>query len=104
MLVQGGDGDPDGDGAYTKALGPHAGTVYVVAGSSARVDGTIEPMPAMATGISALGSLVVDVRDNVLDVRFVGTGGRVLDRFRIVDGDLVFADGFESGDASGWPL
>ena len=33
MLRHGGDGDPDGDGAYTKPPGPHQGTVYVVAGN-----------------------------------------------------------------------
>ena len=102
MLRDGGDGDPDGDGAYGKALGPHGGTVYVVAGSSGRVSGTIEPMPAMAVGISELGSLVLDVRANVLDGRFVTADGTVRDHFRIVDGDLLFADSFESGDAGAW--
>ena len=102
MLVQGGDGDPDGDGPYLKSPGPHGGTVYVVAGSSGKVEGTIEAMSAMAVGIPALGSLVIDVHDNVLDGRFVTTAGAVADHFQILDGDLVFADGFESGDPSAW--
>jgi hypothetical protein len=102
MLRDGGDGDPDGDGAYLKESGPHGGTVYVVAGSSGRVTGTIEPHPAMAVGVEELGSLVLDVSANVLDGRFIRADGTVGDRFRLLDGDLIFADGFESGDGSFW--
>lgn len=102
MRLDAGDGDPDGDGAYRKSHGAHGGTVYVVAGSSGAIAGTIEPHPAMAVGIEALGSLVLDVEDGRLDVRFVGITGLVLDRFQLLDGDWLFCDGFESADASEW--
>jgi hypothetical protein len=102
MRRDGGDGDPDGDGPYRKSLGAHGGTVYVVAGSSGRVQGTIEEHPAIAVGLELLGSLVIDVASNRLDVRFVTATGAVADRFALVDGDLVFADGFETGDSSVW--
>ncbi len=101
MRLDDGDGDPDGDGAYLKRLGPHGGTVYVVAGCGGRLDGTIEPHPAMAVGLELLGSLAVDVVGNQLDLRFVTTAGTVADHVRILDGDLLFYDGFESGDFSG---
>lgn len=102
MRRDGGDGDPDGDGPYRKLPGAHGGTVYVVAGSSGRVQGTIEAHPAIAVGLEALGSLVVDLESNRLDVRFVTVTGEVADHFTILDGDLVFADGFEAGDGSAW--
>jgi hypothetical protein len=102
MRLDAGDGDPDGDGPYRKSLGAHGGTVYVVAGSSGRVQGTIEAHPALAVGLESLGSLVIDVASNRLDLRFVTATGQVADHFALVDGDLVFADGFESADAAAW--
>jgi hypothetical protein len=102
MRLDGGDGDPGGDGPYRKSLGAHGGTVYAVAGSGGRVQGTIEAHPAIAVGLETLGSLVVDVASNRLDVRFVTVTGAVADHFTLFDGDLVFADGFEAADASAW--
>jgi hypothetical protein len=102
MLLDGGDGDPDGDGPYLKAAGAHGGAVYVVAGSSGSVAGTIEALPAMAVGLSELGSLVIDVEDNRLDLRFIRPDGSVADHVRLLDGDQLFADGFERGDDGAW--
>jgi hypothetical protein len=102
MRLDGGDGDPDGDGAYLKSAGPHGGTVYVVAGASGSLAGTIEPHPAMAVGLEELGSLAIDVEDNRLDLYFVRTDGTVGDHLRLLDGDRVFADGFERGSDGAW--
>ena len=58
MLLDGGDGDVHGDGAYAKAeLGPEprAGAVFTVAGSSGRVIGGLLDHPVMARSLPVLG-------------------------------------------------
>jgi hypothetical protein len=102
MLKRGGDGDPAGDGAYTKVPGAHQGTVYVVSGNSSRFEGTITPWPALAFGSSELGSLAIDVDRRQLDVRMIRPDATVADHFRIVHLAPIFADGFESGDVGAW--
>ncbi len=108
MLKRGGDGDPAGDGPYTKAPGPHAGTVYVVAGNGSRAEGTIAPWPALAVGLSELGSLSIEIAGNQMDVRMIRpepgppVTATVVDHFRIVHLAAVFVDGFESGDTGNW--
>ncbi len=85
MLVDAGDGRADGDGAYRKtghSLVPHEGAVYVVAGSSGRLD-PVGQHAAMFVAWEELGSLVLDVEGTRLDATFVGGDGQVRDRFRI---------------------
>jgi len=93
MILDGGDGSPVGDGAYTKpSLGPspHEGAVYVVAGSSSvlRPPGQEGPLdhPAMAISLNLLGSVVIEVDGNRLDYRFLDPLGVERDRFRIIKG------------------
>jgi hypothetical protein len=108
MLKRGGDGDPAGDGPYTKAPGPHSGTVYVVAGNGSRAEGTITPWPALAVGLTELGSLSIEIAGNQMDVRMLRpepgppVTATVVDHFRIVHFVAVFSDGFESGDTRNW--
>ena len=102
MLKGGGDGDPAGDGAYTKVPGPHQGTVYVVSGTGSRFEGTITPWPALAVGLSELGSLAIDLAGRELDVRMIRPDASVADHFRLVHLGPIFVDGFESGDTSAW--
>ncbi len=102
MLKAGGDGDPDGDGAYLKVPGPHHGTVYVVSGTGSRFEGTITPWPALAVGLSELGSLAIDVAGSELDVRMIRPDASVADHFRLVHVGPIFNDGFESGNTSAW--
>jgi hypothetical protein len=102
MLKHGGDGDPDGDGAYTKTPGPHQGTVYVVSGTGSRAEGTITPWPALAVGLTELGSLAIELAGDRLDVRMIRPDASVADHFRIVHFTALFVDGFESGDSSNW--
>jgi hypothetical protein len=104
MLVHGGDGDPAGDGAYTKSPGPHQGTVYVVAGNGSRAEGSIAAWPALAVGLSELGSLAIEVAGDRMDVRMIRPDATVADHFRIVHFTALFVDGFESGDSSNWSL
>ena len=107
MILDGGDGNVLGDGPYRKpsdAPTPHEGTVYTVAGSSGKIGGGPLDHPAMVTSLNRLGSLVLDVDGRFLEGTFLDSDGQVADRFTIVksDGDLVFADGFESGGLLAW--
>ncbi len=84
--VDAGDGDPLGDGAYTKAsLGPvpHSGAVYVVNGSGSEVRPATLDHPAMRVGLLELGSMVIDIYGNRLTARFLNDAADVQDRFRI---------------------
>ena len=86
MIVDGGDGNPQGGGAYHKPSGltPHRGAVYVVAGSAARTGGGPLDHPAMAVSRNELGSLLIDLDGATLRVRFLTDQGAVHDDFEIV--------------------
>ena len=81
MALDTGDGDPDGDGPYGKHM---TGTVYAVAGSSGTAAGGLGNHPVMVSAHNELGSMVIDVRTNILEAVFINSQGRVRDRFRIV--------------------
>src|SRR3989449_4967564 len=85
MIVDPGDGREDGDGAYEKPLGlaPHAGTVYVVAGSSGDTTGGPLNHPVMYLSLNELGSLVLDIDGYRLDAKFLSSTGVVRDYFTI---------------------
>jgi len=68
--------------------GPHQGTVYVVAGSSARLGGGPLNHPVMAVSMNRLGSLALDFTGNRLDGYFVDDDGVVQDHFAIVKGPV----------------
>ena len=102
MLKRGGDGDPAGDGAYNKVPGPHQGTVYVVSGTGSRFEGTITPWPALAVGLSELGSLAIDIAGEKMDVRMIRPDGTVADHFRLVHLVGLFSDGFDHGNTDTW--
>ncbi|MCH7870037.1 MAG: metallophosphoesterase, partial [Myxococcales bacterium] len=86
--VDGGDGDPFGDGAYlVEEIGStsHRGTVYAVMGCSidAQAGGTFDH-PIMTSNISlTLGSMILDVDDLQLNAVFLSNAGVVLDSFQI---------------------
>ena len=82
--------------------GPHEGTVYVVSGTGSRFEGTITPWPALAVGLSELGSLAIDIAGNQMDVRMIRPDATVADHFRITHLGALFIDGFESGDTNAW--
>ncbi len=86
MILDAGDGDPLGDGSYVKSIDrlPHEGAVYAVAGSSGQVSGSgALDHPAMIVSLREIGSLVLDVSDDIMDVMFVDGSGFALDAFRI---------------------
>ena len=87
-LLNSGDGNPAGDGAYHKtsvAPAPHQGTVYAVVGSSSKLAG-VEPHVVMESYIQSLGSMVIDIQGSNLDARFIDQQGQVGDYFRIEKG------------------
>lgn len=70
---------------YIKALPTkgNQGTVYVVAGSSSKVDSGPLDHPAHYVGLQEAGSVVVDVDGNKLTARFINQEGQVRDEFSI---------------------
>ncbi len=84
-VVDGGDGDPGGDGAYVKLLpaAPHDGAVYAVAGSSGKISGGSLDHPVMVVNLNVLGSVILDFDGNTLDASFLDSAGTVRDAFRI---------------------
>jgi hypothetical protein len=84
MLIDNGDGRPEGSGPYRKTLSPSQpsrGTVYVVAGSSGQVSGRSGFHPAMHMSITELGSLILDVDGPTLRATFLMGTGQVADWF-----------------------
>lgn len=104
MILDGGDGDPAGDGAYQKGPGALGGTVYVVAGSAATLAGGSLDHPAMAKSLAEYGSLLLDFDGDQVVGSFLAADGEILDRFVLVDATIpLFADDFESATLLGWP-
>lgn len=98
-VVDGGDGDPAGDGAYVKPatrMAPHEGAVYSVVGSSSKNSGGLAQHPVMAVYVNYEGSLVVDVEGGQLDGYWLDRDGAQGDHFRIVE----TADGIPALSAS----
>jgi hypothetical protein len=93
MKKDSGDGREAGDGAYGKDPAPHAGAVYVVAGSSGKVSGGTFDHPVMITSMPVLGSMVIDIHGDRLDARFLDTASQVQDHFTISKAPLVTISG-----------
>ncbi|MFQ5604972.1 MAG: metallophosphoesterase [bacterium] len=91
MLVDGGDGRIDGDGAYKKrtlGVAPHEGAVYVVAGSSGQAGKGSFDHPVMLYAQKILGSLVLDIENNRLEATFIDDQGSVVDYFTMIKGNF----------------
>ena len=83
-----GDGSESGDGVYEKPdiiAAQNEGAVYAVAGSSGKVT-TGKPLdhPAMLVALESLGSLVLDIAGNRMDVTFLDQNATVRDEFTIM--------------------
>jgi hypothetical protein len=90
--VDAGDGDPAGDGAYTKAgqMTAEQGTIYSVSGSSGKAThGSAGTFSFSSFGQQILGSLVLDIADTQLDATFIDDAGNVLDTYRIIHTDPI---------------
>ncbi len=90
MILDNGDGQISGDGAYTKPGiegTPHEGTVYTVMGSSGKSAAFRYPFhPTMYSSIESLGSLVLDISNYQLDMKFIDEKGATRDFFTIHKG------------------
>ena len=90
MILDDGDGRPDGDGSYTKPGGgpssPHSGAVYVVAGNGAHLESGSFDHPAMFYSAEVIGSVVIDVIGPRLDLRFLTINGAIDDQFTLLKG------------------
>jgi hypothetical protein len=91
MKKNSGSGRSNDTGVYAKpSVGPagHEGAVYVVAGSSGQTSGfqPSAPHPAMYISLNNLGSLVLDLNGERLDVTFLREDGSTPDTFTLVKG------------------
>jgi acid phosphatase type 7 len=86
MKLDGGDGRIDGDGPYEKDAEGH-GVVYAVGGSSGQATGGPLNHPAYFISLNELGSIVMDVSGNRMDVRFLRETGELQDHFTLLKPD-----------------
>lgn len=84
MAKNSGDGKENGNGVYKKSSGANKGAVYVVGGNSGKVNAAPLNHPAMKFSQSKLGSIIIDVNGNRLDLREIGVDGAVFDNFTLV--------------------
>ena len=87
MGVDLGDGRLDGDGPYLKDIGTPAGneaTVYIVAGSSGKLELDDYNHPVMGQNVEKLGSVVIEVNEMQMDVKFIDEDSIVSDYFTII--------------------
>jgi hypothetical protein len=85
-----GSGREDTTGTYNKPTGmPGEGTVYIVAGSSGKISGGTLNHPAMFVSLNRLGSVVLDIDEHRMDVKFVRETGALNDYFTLIKGPLA---------------
>jgi acid phosphatase type 7 len=87
MLVDGGNGRVAGTGAYSKTKAAHKGAVYVVAGSSGKLETGTFDHPVMFKSLERLGSVVIEVDDDRMDLSFLRSTGAVTDWFTMFTRD-----------------
>jgi hypothetical protein len=85
VVLNDGDGNPDGDGAYRKSAGnnAHEGTVQVVTGNAGQTLGRKATLPILASLVMEHGSVIVDVDGNMLTARMINKRGEPRDLFAI---------------------
>ncbi len=86
VIINDGDGDPGGDGAYHKSAGlnPHEGTVNIVTGNAGTSLKRLGTMPVMKKIILEHGSVLINVKDDVLHAMMLNKEGVVRDNFQII--------------------
>ena len=85
VILDDGDGNPNGDGPYIKSAGlvPHNGTVQVVAGHGGTKVSRKGTMPIMRSIFVENGSVLVSISDNVLTGTMLNLDGFIRDTFAI---------------------
>lgn len=86
VVLDDGDGDPNGEGPYRKSKGLHAhqGVVQVVTGNGGAKVGRVGTSPVMKRVLVEYGSVILDVNGDILTGVMVNRGGRTSDLFSIV--------------------
>ena len=86
VILNDGDGDPQGDGAYRKSAGIHShqGTVQVVTGHGGATVGRKGTMPVMRKITVEHGSTLVDISGDTLSAIMLNKKGEVGDRFSVI--------------------
>ncbi|HEY5551140.1 MAG TPA: metallophosphoesterase family protein [Opitutaceae bacterium] len=86
VILDDGDGNPDGDGAYRKSerLQPNEGSVAVVAGHGGAGMGREGTMPVMRQIILEHGSVILDIKGDTLKGIMLNKNGVTRDIFSIV--------------------
>lgn len=92
-VLDDGDGDPNGDGAYRKSAGlqPHNGSVHIVAGHGGKISRVCGISPVMKKMILEFGSCLMEVKDDTLVCSMLNHQGQVRDVFHIVKQGTVTA-------------
>jgi 3',5'-cyclic AMP phosphodiesterase CpdA len=86
-VLNDGDGNPAGDGAYQKSAGlpPHAGSVSIVAGhGGATLGRKLKPSPVMRTSVLEFGSLLLDLKGDTVTGIMLNSDGVVRDTFQLI--------------------
>ena len=92
VILDDGDGRPDGDGPYRKseAVTPHNGTVAVVTGHGGKLGGnSLGIMPIMRSIVLDHGSTILDIEGDTLTGIMVDLRGVERDRFAIQKSGVV---------------
>ncbi len=86
VVIDDGDGHPEGDGAYRKShgLNPHEGTVAIVSGHSGAGLSRHGTMPIMREIIVEHGSVILDIKGDTLTGTMVNKNNVQRDVFSIV--------------------
>lgn len=98
MVLDPGDGSVKGSGFYKKATyhktlnnkGANEGTIYAVPGGSGRVSKSKDhpDHPIMIETQKEIGSMIIDVKDNRLDAKYLNGEGEITDEFTIIKGPV----------------
>lgn len=91
VVLDDGDGDPNGDGAYRKSQGihPHEGTIQLVAGHGGAGVSRKGTIPFMRKTILENGSVLVDVYGDTLTTTMINANGTTRDAFSLTKRGVV---------------
>jgi len=75
----------DAKSCYTKSIKPtkNSGTIYLVCGSSSKLDRADLKHPAMPFAFEQMGSVILDITPTTLSSKFISIDGKILDKFII---------------------
>jgi hypothetical protein len=86
VVLDDGDGDPNGEGPYRKSKGlhPHQGVVQVVTGHGGAKVSRVGTSPVMKKVLVEYGSTILDINGDTLNGVMVNRAGETKDLFSIV--------------------